>query len=163
MVEKGVKSSLKSQSNHKRQNTRFWCKNSPVCVKTWHSPQIRKRFFAVRCNIVTKKLKKVCWFVWYLVTWNLMKITEGKTTTIISTGKIEQIGSWLATGKHNYVLQAAGEWNKNWLSPKIATNKVSGFLMAYHSIIDSTGSLHPLSAAPACTRCNSKIIATYKE
>lgn len=36
-------------------------------------------------------------------------IREGKTTAIISTGGIEQNGPYLATGKHNYVLQGACE------------------------------------------------------
>lgn len=36
-------------------------------------------------------------------------LAEGKTTAIISTGGIEQNGPYLATGKHNYVLQGACE------------------------------------------------------
>ncbi len=36
-------------------------------------------------------------------------IAAGKTTVIIPTGGIEQNGPYLATGKHNYVLQAACE------------------------------------------------------
>ena len=36
-------------------------------------------------------------------------LSEGKTTAIISTGGIEQNGPYLATGKHNYVLQGACE------------------------------------------------------
>lgn len=34
-------------------------------------------------------------------------LADGKTTAIIPTGGIEQNGPYLATGKHNYVLQAA--------------------------------------------------------
>ncbi len=34
-------------------------------------------------------------------------IREGKTTAIIPTGGIEPNGPWVATGKHNYVLQSA--------------------------------------------------------
>ncbi len=34
-------------------------------------------------------------------------LAEGKTTAIIATGGIEQNGPYLATGKHNYVLQGA--------------------------------------------------------
>src|SRR5690348_7964434 len=33
-------------------------------------------------------------------------LKAGKTTVIISTGGMEPNGPWLATGKHNYVLQA---------------------------------------------------------
>ncbi|TDI43037.1 MAG: creatininase family protein [Acidobacteria bacterium] len=36
-------------------------------------------------------------------------IQEGKTTALILTGGIEQNGPYLATGKHNYVLQVMGE------------------------------------------------------
>jgi creatinine amidohydrolase len=36
-------------------------------------------------------------------------IAEGKTRALILTGGIEQNGPYLATGKHNYVLQAMGE------------------------------------------------------
>lgn len=36
-------------------------------------------------------------------------IADGKTTAIISTGGIEQNGPYVATGKHNYVLQGACE------------------------------------------------------
>lgn len=36
-------------------------------------------------------------------------LREGKTTAIIPTGGIEQNGPYLATGKHNYVLQGACE------------------------------------------------------
>lgn len=36
-------------------------------------------------------------------------IADGKTTVIISTGGIEQNGPYVATGKHNYVLQGACE------------------------------------------------------
>lgn len=36
-------------------------------------------------------------------------IASGKTTAIIATGGIEQNGPYLATGKHNYVLQGACE------------------------------------------------------
>lgn len=36
-------------------------------------------------------------------------IADGKTTAIITTGGIEQNGPYLATGKHNYVLQGACE------------------------------------------------------
>lgn len=36
-------------------------------------------------------------------------LKAGKTTAIIATGGIEQNGPYLATGKHNYVLQAACE------------------------------------------------------
>lgn len=34
------------------------------------------------------------------------KITDGMTTAIIATGGIEENGPFLATGKHNYILQA---------------------------------------------------------
>ena len=37
-------------------------------------------------------------------------IAAGKTTAIISTGGIEQNGPYVATGKHNYILQSACEW-----------------------------------------------------
>ncbi len=37
-------------------------------------------------------------------------IADGKTTVIIPTGGIEQNGPYVATGKHNYVLQTACEW-----------------------------------------------------
>ena len=37
-------------------------------------------------------------------------IATGKTTAIISTGGIEQNGPYVATGKHNYILQTACEW-----------------------------------------------------
>ena len=37
-------------------------------------------------------------------------IAAGKTTAIISTGGIEQNGPYVATGKHNYILQTACEW-----------------------------------------------------
>ena len=37
-------------------------------------------------------------------------IVAGKTTAIISTGGIEQNGPYVATGKHNYILQSACEW-----------------------------------------------------
>ena len=37
-------------------------------------------------------------------------IAAGKTTVIIPTGGIEQNGPYVATGKHNYVLQSACEW-----------------------------------------------------
>src|SRR5207253_4761954 len=33
-------------------------------------------------------------------------IKAGKTTAIIATGGMEPNGPWLATGKHNYVLQS---------------------------------------------------------
>jgi len=36
-------------------------------------------------------------------------IADGKTTAIVSTGGVEQNGPYLATGKHNYVLQGACE------------------------------------------------------
>ena len=36
-------------------------------------------------------------------------IKEGKTTVIVATGGIEQNGPFVATGKHNYVLQATTE------------------------------------------------------
>ena len=36
-------------------------------------------------------------------------LRDGKTTAIISTGGIEQNGPYLATGKHNYVLEGACE------------------------------------------------------
>ncbi len=36
-------------------------------------------------------------------------LASGKTTAIISTGGLEQNGPYLATGKHNYVLQGACE------------------------------------------------------
>jgi creatinine amidohydrolase/Fe(II)-dependent formamide hydrolase-like protein len=36
-------------------------------------------------------------------------LADGKTTAIITTGGIEQNGPYLATGKHNYVLQGACE------------------------------------------------------
>ena len=36
-------------------------------------------------------------------------IADGKTRALILTGGIEQNGPYLATGKHNYVLQAMGE------------------------------------------------------
>lgn len=36
-------------------------------------------------------------------------LREGKTTVIVSTGGIEQNGPYLATGKHNYILQATTE------------------------------------------------------
>ncbi len=36
-------------------------------------------------------------------------LREGKTTAILSTGGIEQNGPYLATGKHNYVLEGACE------------------------------------------------------
>ena len=36
-------------------------------------------------------------------------IQEGKTTALILTGGIEENGPYLATGKHNYVLQVMGE------------------------------------------------------
>lgn len=36
-------------------------------------------------------------------------LAVGKTTVIIPTGGVEQNGPYLATGKHNYVLRAAGE------------------------------------------------------
>ncbi len=36
-------------------------------------------------------------------------IADGKTTVIVSTGGIEQNGPYVATGKHNYVLQTACE------------------------------------------------------
>ena len=36
-------------------------------------------------------------------------LAEGKTTAIVSTGGIEQNGPYLATGKHNYVLEGACE------------------------------------------------------
>ena len=36
-------------------------------------------------------------------------IQDGKTTAIVATGGIEQNGPYLATGKHNYVLQGACE------------------------------------------------------
>jgi creatinine amidohydrolase/Fe(II)-dependent formamide hydrolase-like protein len=36
-------------------------------------------------------------------------IAEGKTTVIVPTGGIEQNGPYLATGKHNYVLEATCE------------------------------------------------------
>ena len=36
-------------------------------------------------------------------------IEEGKTTALILTGGIEENGPYLATGKHNYVLQVMGE------------------------------------------------------
>lgn len=37
-------------------------------------------------------------------------IASGKTTAIISTGGIEQNGPYVATGKHNYILETACEW-----------------------------------------------------
>lgn len=37
------------------------------------------------------------------------EIKEGKTTVIVATGGIEQNGPFVATGKHNYVLQATTE------------------------------------------------------
>lgn len=37
-------------------------------------------------------------------------IAGGKTTVIISTGGVEQNGPYVATGKHNYILQTACEW-----------------------------------------------------
>ena len=37
-------------------------------------------------------------------------LAAGKTTVIIPTGGIEQNGPYVATGKHNYVLQTACEW-----------------------------------------------------
>ena len=37
------------------------------------------------------------------------EINEGKTTAIVATGGIEQNGPFVATGKHNYVLQATTE------------------------------------------------------
>ncbi len=37
-------------------------------------------------------------------------LATGKTTVIIPTGGIEQNGPYVATGKHNYVLQTACEW-----------------------------------------------------
>jgi len=37
-------------------------------------------------------------------------LAAGKTTAIISTGGIEQNGPYVATGKHNYILQSACEW-----------------------------------------------------
>ncbi len=37
-------------------------------------------------------------------------IAAGKTTAIISTGGIEQNGPYVATGKHNYILQSACDW-----------------------------------------------------
>jgi creatinine amidohydrolase/Fe(II)-dependent formamide hydrolase-like protein len=37
-------------------------------------------------------------------------IADGKTTAIISTGGVEQNGPYVATGKHNYILQTACEW-----------------------------------------------------
>ena len=36
-------------------------------------------------------------------------INEGKTTVIVATGGLEQNGPFVATGKHNYVLQATTE------------------------------------------------------
>ena len=36
-------------------------------------------------------------------------MADGKTTALITTGGIEQNGPYLATGKHNYVLQGACE------------------------------------------------------
>ena len=36
-------------------------------------------------------------------------IRDGKTTVIVGTGGLEQNGPYLATGKHNYVLQATTE------------------------------------------------------
>ena len=37
-------------------------------------------------------------------------LAGGKTTAIISTGGVEQNGPYVATGKHNYILQTACEW-----------------------------------------------------
>ena len=37
-------------------------------------------------------------------------IAAGKTTAILSTGGIEQNGPYVATGKHNYILETACEW-----------------------------------------------------
>jgi len=36
-------------------------------------------------------------------------VNAGKTTAIVGTGGIEQNGPYVATGKHNYVLQATTE------------------------------------------------------
>ena len=37
-------------------------------------------------------------------------IAAGNTTAIVSTGGIEQNGPYVATGKHNYILETACEW-----------------------------------------------------
>ena len=37
-------------------------------------------------------------------------MADGKKTVIISTGGVEQNGPYLATGKHNYILQTSCEW-----------------------------------------------------
>lgn len=37
-------------------------------------------------------------------------LAAGKTTAIVPTGGIEQNGPYVATGKHNYILQTACEW-----------------------------------------------------
>jgi len=38
------------------------------------------------------------------------EIASGKTTAIISTGGVEPNGPYVATGKHNFVLESACEW-----------------------------------------------------
>ena len=39
-------------------------------------------------------------------------IRDGKTTAIVATGGVEQNGPYVASGKHNFVLQASFQWEE---------------------------------------------------
>ncbi len=81
------------------------------------SPEQRAAMMAERERAVQEELQSerpidMLNSVWIEeLTWMEVRdlMRDGKTTAIITTGGIEQNGPYLATGKHNYVLQGACE------------------------------------------------------